>query len=207
MNREEKIEDDRFYHVYNRGNDKERIFADASDYEAFIRKMKSLAVKYSVLVPAYALMPNHYHILALQKQGGCLSDMMGALATSAAKRYNLKYGHIGHLFQGPFRYKSVPEDAVQDVACYIHLNPVRAGLVREPEEWKFSNFVEYLGKRLPSTKVIPNRRKPLTSGRKPFADLGEDYIEFVQQVLKDERAEKDYWKRVLPYVEGFLLSD
>jgi len=200
MNREEKIEDDRFYHVYNRGNDRERIFGDASDYEAFLRKMKLLATKYSVFVPVYALMPNHYHILALQKTGGCLSDMMGALATSAAKRYNLKYGHIGHLFQGPFRYKSVPEDAVQDMACYIHLNPVRAGLVRDPEEWKFSNFAEVAleSKRFPSSK----------SQKETFIhNLLSGYRAYVRQVLKDEQAEKDYWKRVLPFVEDFLISD
>ena len=185
MNREERVEDNQFYHVYNRGNDRKRIFCDESDYHAFLEKMKSLAVRYSVATPIYALMPNHYHLVALQNTGGNLSKMMGALATSAAKRYNLKYGHIGHLFQGPFRYKPVPEDAQWDVACYIHLNPVRAGLVEDPAEWRFSNFADYVG----PMKV--NQR----------------YAAYVRQVLKNERMEKEYWKRVRLHLEGFLPSE
>jgi REP element-mobilizing transposase RayT len=182
MNREERVEDNQFYHVYNRGNDRERIFGDESDYHAFLEKIRSLTVQYSVAAPIYALMPNHYHLVALQNTGGNLSKMMGALATSAAKRYNLKYGHIGHLFQGPFRYKPVPEDAQWDVACYIHLNPVRAGLVEDPAEWRFSNFADYVG----PMKV--NQR----------------YAAYVRQVLKNERMEKEYWKRVRLHLEGFL---
>ncbi|HUL43386.1 MAG TPA: transposase [Bacteroidota bacterium] len=152
MNREEPVEDNRHYHVYNRGNDRDRIFGDESDYIAFIRKMKSLAASLQVDVPVYALMPNHYHMIALQHAGGNLSKMMGALATSAAKRYNLKYRHIGHLFQGPFRYKPVPEKKLWSVACYIHLNPVTAKLVREPEEWEFSNYADYAEGLLPLSK-------------------------------------------------------
>jgi REP element-mobilizing transposase RayT len=194
MNREEKIENGLFYHVYNRGNDKDRIFGDDSDYFAFIEKMKLLAQKYFVDVLVYTLMPNHYHLLVVQNTEGCISDMMGSLATSAAKRYNLKYGHIGHLFQGPFRYKSVPEDDVQDVACYIHLNPVRGKLAQEPEEWKYSNFVEYLDKRFPLSKDKLSRRESLSAG----------YVEFVRQVLKDERSEKEYWGKIKSHTEGFL---
>ncbi|MEX0736304.1 MAG: transposase [Bacteroidota bacterium] len=171
MNRTESIEDNRFYHVYNRGNDRERIFGDESDYEAFLKKMNLLVVRYSVAVPIYCLMPNHYHMIAMQNPRGSLSNMMGALATSAAKRYNLKYGHIGHLFQGPFRYKLVPEDALWDVAGYIHLNPVKAGLVKEPATWKFSNFAEMEvsfnpshSQRSPSSALKRGRRRPLTQG-------------------------------------------
>ena len=79
MNREERIEDNRLYHVYNRGNDRDRIFGDVSDYDSFIRKMKSLAVSFLIDVPIYTLMPNHYHMIALQQTGGDLSKMMGWL--------------------------------------------------------------------------------------------------------------------------------
>lgn len=154
MDREERIEDSRFYHVYNRGNNRERIFGDASDYEAFLKKIDLRMARYSVAVPIYCLMPNHFHMIAMQNPGGNLSDFMGALATSAAKRYNLKYGHIGHVFQGPFRYKPFPDDALWDVASYIHLNPVRAGLAKEPDEWRFSNFAQMKVAQMKSTRRL-----------------------------------------------------
>ncbi len=200
MNREERIEDHRYYHVYNRGNDRKQIFRSDSDYQAFLKKMRSLTVRYSVALPVYALMPNHYHMIALQESGGNLSKMMGALATSTAKRYNLKYGHSGHLFQGPFQYKAVPEDAVQDVACYIHLNPVRAGLVKEPAEWKFSNFAEYVEGflRQGENQGDPHRGKP---------ELWNGYAAHVREVLKNERVEEEYRKRLRLHVEGFLPAE
>lgn len=206
MNREERIEDSRFYHVYNRGNNRERIFGDESDYEAFLKKIDQRMTRYSVVVPIYCLMPNHFHMIALQNPGGNLSDFMGALATSAAKRFNLKYGHIGHVFQGPFRYKPVPEEALWDVAGYIHLNPVKAGLTKEPDEWKFSNFAQMKvtfnpAQRFPSTEFTRGRRKPLSFSSDPLWD---GYVEHVRKLLTNERKEKAYWKRVKDHVKGFL---
>ncbi len=175
MNRPEPIEDNLFYHVYNRGNDRQQIFRDESDCFAFLEKMKLLAVKYSVSAPIYTLMPNHYHMIALQNAGGSVSNMMGALATSTAKRFNLKYGHIGHLFQGPFRYKVVSEESLWNVACYVHLNPVRAGLARLPGEWPYSNF----------------------GGLRETSDaVWQGYVQYVNSVLKDEALQHELWAKV-----------
>ncbi|MBI3112727.1 MAG: transposase [Ignavibacteriales bacterium] len=196
MDRKEGIEDNRFYHVYNRGNDRERIFGDESDYEAFLKKMDLLMVRYSVSVPIYCLMPNHYHMIAMQNPGGSLSTMMGALATSAAKRYNLKYGHIGHLFQGPFRFKFVLEDALWDVAGYIHLNPVKARLVSEPEDWKFSNFAQ-----MKVTFIDDQSGKKVTFNEDA---LWKGYPAWLTKLLANERLEKAYWERVQTHVKGLL---
>jgi len=121
--------------------------------------------------------------------------MMGALATSAAKRYNLKYGHIGHLFQGPFRYKLLPEEALWDVACYIHLNPVRAGLVKQPAEWPYSNFADFV-------KVTFNDDE--TEKKVTF---NQGYPAYVAEVLENDRAEKEYRKRVRLHIKGFLSPE
>lgn len=192
MNRDQPIEDNLFYHVYNRGNDRERIFGDKSDYHAFLQKMKSLAVRYSIAVPIYTLMPNHYHLIVLQNPGGNLSKMMGALATSAAKRYNLKYGHIGHLFQGPFRYKPIGDDALWYVGCYIHLNPVRARLVKRPEEWPYSNFAEIAEAEVEG--FLPHGKN------RDEGNLLQGYPEFVHNILSDEKIEKEIWAKVKPYL-------
>ena len=186
MNREEHIQDNLFYHVYNRGNDRDRIFGDDSDCHAFIEKMKSLAAEQLIYLPVYTLMRNHYHMIVLQTPKGNLSKMMGALATSAAKRYNLKYQHIGHLFQGPFRYKFVAEETLWHVACYIHLNPVRAGLVDKPEEWEFSNF------------------GALGEGFNLLPGLWQGYAAYVAEVLKDERMQEEWERKMRLHMGGFV---
>ena len=189
MNREVPVENNVYYYIYNRGNNRRRIFGDDLDYNAFIKKMKSLAEKYAVDVPVYTLMPNHFHLIAKQVSSiedhlhPCknkvegdlhllprLSRMIGALQTSAAKRYNLRYSHIGHLFQGPFRYKPVSENSLWDVACYIHLNPVKAKLVKTPDKWLYSNYIEFLDKKK-ETFIL---------------DCWQDYKDYLQEILKNE---------------------
>lgn len=201
MNREEHIQDNIFYHVYNRGNDRDRTFGDDSDYHAFIEKMKELETRYLVEVPVFTLMPNHYHFIALQNPGGDLPGMMGALATSAAKRFNLKYGHIGHLFQGPYRHKFIPEELLWHVACYIHLNPVRAGLVKDPKEWKFSNFTIF-------DAEVEGRLRPRLNGEEEgdlLRGLWQGYAAYVREVMRDERSQKEWENRVLR--KGYLPSE
>jgi REP element-mobilizing transposase RayT len=148
--------------------------------------MEALAIRYSVVAPIYTLMPNHYHLIALQNTGGNLSSMMGALATSAAKRNNLKYGHIGHLFQGPFRYKVVSEESLWYVACYIHLNPVRAGLAKLPGEWPYSNFGDL---------------------RETSDSVWQGYPEYVYNVLRDDALEKELWAKVKGYLQHGLNNE
>jgi len=143
MNRQEPIADNEFHHVYNRGNRKQPIFRDDSDYRSFLGKLQEGSQKYGVQVGAYCLMPNHYHLLLVERPGGSVPTLMTALATSAARRFNLKYHEIGHLFHGPYQNKRIDSsESLANVARYIHLNPVAAGLVKKPEDWPFSDFAE-----------------------------------------------------------------
>ena len=106
MNRTEPLADGELYHVYNRGNHKERIFFDKADYLFFLRRMLEYANRYNVSIVMFVLMPNHYHFILRQKKMGGISSMMGTLATSFAKRQNILRNRSGHLFQ---------------LARYIHL--------------------------------------------------------------------------------------
>ena len=83
---------------------------------------------------------------------------------------------------------------MRDVACYIHLNPVRGKLVQEPEEWKYSNFAEFM-----SISLLPSKDKLSRRG-----SLSAEYVEFVRQILKDEQAEKEYWERIKSHTERLL---
>ena len=143
MDRLIPIVDNEWYHVYNRGNDRRTLFLDAQDYHSFRTKMEAASARYHIQRIAYVLMPNHFHAIVMQKQGGDLSRMMMALGTSYARRYNLRHHHTGHVLQGRYHYTHIPnEDALFKVAAYIHMNPVRAGLASRPDDWEFSDFGE-----------------------------------------------------------------
>jgi len=145
MNRYEPIVDGQHYHVFNRGNRKQPIFGDDSDYRSFLKKFRDSSWKYKVRVVVYTLMPNHFHSVLVQAAGGSIERLMNSVESSAAKRFNMKYGKAGHLFQGRYRYNRIDSDTGLLVAArYIHLNPVTARLVRCPEEWPYSDFAEYV---------------------------------------------------------------
>ena len=134
------------YHLIARGNNGQRIFLREGDYEAFLKALETARQRHAFFVYAYVLMPNHFHLLA---EVGDVSTgrLMQALLTSYARWFNRAHGRRGHVFQG--RYKAVVCDRdsyLLELVRYIHLNPVRAGLVRNPGAWKWSGHNEYLGR-------------------------------------------------------------
>jgi REP element-mobilizing transposase RayT len=177
MDRLIPIVSDERYHVYSRGNDRHTLFHDVADYRAFQAKMEQLCSKHNVERVAYVLMPNHFHTILIQRPGGDLPRMMDALGTSYAKRYNLRHNHTGHVFEGRYRYAHIPsEEALLNVARYVHLNPVRAGLVARPEDWEFSDFLEI------RTQGVLHRGLIKAEGR---LEHGIDYVAFVHEGVKD----------------------
>ena len=141
------IVDGEWYHIVNRGNDRQTLFRTARDYEAFTIKFLSCLPKYKVEKIAYVLMPNHFHIVLVQHSGGSLPRFMKSVETSLAKRYNLLYSHQGHVLGGPYRSVHIPSvQALLNIIRYVHLNPVRAGLVRHPSDWRYSDFNELTAK-------------------------------------------------------------
>jgi REP element-mobilizing transposase RayT len=195
MDRTTPIYDNEVYHLYNRGNNKQRLFFDASDYTAFLRKLHGTAKEHHVNVIAYTLMPNHYHVLAEQQRGGCISDMMEALGTSYAKRFNLKYKHVGHVFQAPYKYTYVATvDGLMTVARYIHLNPVRARLVQRPEDWAHSDFRRHL-------EATADGFLARGLSKEQGNLLPSNYVELVRQGAEDLEAVRRY---LFGGEEGFL---
>ncbi|MBD2162931.1 transposase [Calothrix membranacea FACHB-236] len=141
-----------FYHVYNRGNNRQTIFFERENYIYFLRLVKEHLITNVVDIIAYCLMPNHYHFLVYLKDE-TLSDAMKSLSLSYTKAINKRFNRSGVLFQGRFQCIEVLQtDYLVNLARYIHLNPVKAGLVQTPEEWEFSSYLEYAGLR---TGTIP----------------------------------------------------
>jgi putative transposase len=141
------LETGNFYHVYNRGNNRQIIFFERDNYIYFLRLIREHLIKNSVDIIAYCLMPNHYHLLVYLRDE-TLSDAMKSLSLSYTKAINKRFDRSGVLFQGRFQSIHISQtDYLVNLSQYIHLNPVKASLVKQPEEWEFSSYLEYAGLR------------------------------------------------------------
>ena len=135
-----------FYHVTARGNEKKAIFKSERDYERFLLYTEAAVQRYGAVIHAYCLMDKHYHHL-IQTPLAILSEIMQYINGSYTTYVNTKRQRVGHLFQG--RYKVILIDAdtyAQELSRYIHLNPVRAGMVGKPEDYQWSSYPYYSGR-------------------------------------------------------------
>lgn len=133
-----------YYHIYNRGAGKAKIFLNDGNYQYLLHLMKEYDQKYGATIIAYCLMPNHYHFLLRQETEEPLSKFMQVLFNSYVQGLNTQQGRTGTLFEGRFKHKCVEKWEYLIVLCrYIHRNPVKAGLASKPEDWAYSNYREW----------------------------------------------------------------
>ncbi|MGI9533526.1 MAG: helix-turn-helix domain-containing protein [Thermodesulfobacteriota bacterium] len=139
--------EDACYHITSRGNRRDNIFLSDNDKEVFIEKLNETLNKYSIICYAYCLMDNHYHLFIKTPKGN-ISEGMHHLNTSYTNWFKAQHKILGVIFQG--RYKSILVDEdnyAVHLTAYIHLNPVRAEVVKKPEQYIWSSHLEYLGKK------------------------------------------------------------
>lgn len=133
------------YHVMVRGNDKQDIFFDDKDYLKMLKLLTEGVERYEFKVLAYCFMKNHIH-LAIQVGKFSLSTIMHSLNSRYTRYINFTKSRVGHLFQGRFRSILVDGDRyLGDLLRYIHLNPVKAGVVSYPSEYRWSSYRDYMG--------------------------------------------------------------
>ena len=143
-----------FYHITARGIRKENIFYSDKDKKVFLDKMNETFNKYSFVCYAYCLMDNHYHLF-VKTPFANISQGMHYLNTSYANWFRAKHKLIGTIFQGRYKSILVDEDSYALVlSAYIHLNPLRAGMVDNIEDYPFSSFLDYIGKRSPVVRRL-----------------------------------------------------
>ena len=137
------------YHVMNRGDRWEPIFKDDEDRRRFLATLEAACAKTGWQVHAYCLMSNHFHLVVETPKANLVAGMKWFLGTYTS-RFNRRHVLLGHLFSG--RYKSLIVDGsgdgyLQTVCDYVHLNPVRAKLLRSEEplqNYRWSSYPEYL---------------------------------------------------------------
>lgn len=171
------------YHVYNRGINREPIFVKSDNYVYLLSKVKSLIVELPVTVLAYCLMPNHYHFVLHQDGDLSISVFIQRLFLTYSQAFNKQQGRRGPLFESRFRHVHVDRDEYLLHLCrYVHLNPVAAGLVQSPEDWPYSNYLEWIEER-PGTLVDRGLVRQ-------FFPKPADYIAFVQSQIAPDMAQQ-----------------
>ena len=189
MPRQVRIEyEGAFYHVMARGHRRDLIFQDDADRETFLRILGVACEKSGFRVHAYVLMSNHYHLLLETPQAN-LSRGMGWLQNAFTRRMNVRHRLWGHLFGG--RYKAIlaePGNCFWALLDYIHLNPVRAGMVKEKkgiESYEWSSLRHYLEMPRKRPKWVEAARglevcgcHDTASGRKEFLKVLEKRVDW-----------------------------
>ncbi|MDD5080293.1 MAG: transposase [Candidatus Omnitrophica bacterium] len=131
------------YHIYSRGNQKQKVFQDDADYLTYLKRLKRYTRKCGFLLFGYCLMPNHIHLIGQPVNIRNLSKLMHCLHLSYTSYYNRRYNKVGHLWQDRFRSKVILKDQyLVDCINYIELNPVRAKIVNSPLDYTWSSYRE-----------------------------------------------------------------
>ncbi len=139
---------DSYLHIYNHAIEGLNLFNEKQDYIKCLIKIKSKIKIYPSTVFAYCLIPNHYHFLIRQNSDKPIYRIFNGTFAGYVQYYNRKYNRKGCLFQHPLQHIAVNNDKYLIHLClYIHYNPFKAGLVKKSEDWKFSNYLEWIGKR------------------------------------------------------------
>src|SRR3989344_9493648 len=160
------------FHIYNRGNNREKIFYNQEDYRAFLfriglalgiepevlQKENLLSIPHSRIrinanknlfkLHAFCLMPNHFHLLVEHTDKIPISKLISQICTSYAMYVNKKYKRVGHVFQDQFKSILIENNSqLMWVSSYIHMNSVKDGLAKHPNEYKWSSYDSYTSKK------------------------------------------------------------
>ena len=200
------------YHITSRGNGGERIFRDEEDRKNMLATIKKVRDRYNWLCHAYCLMDTHYHLI-IETPEGNLSGGMRQLNGVYTQMFNRKHKRAGHIFQG--RYKAIliqKESHLLEVCRHVVLNPVRAGIAKKADEWKWSSYRGTGGQRKPHPCLITDW--VLGQFGKTKGQAQKKYKEFVRAGIGGERiwkqvrgqsilGKEDFAESLIDYVKGY----
>ena len=132
------------HHVTQRGNRRQQTFFSDEDYQTYLSLMSHWCHQHGVEIWAYCLMPNHVHLVAVPKDKQGLNLAIAEAHKRYSRRINFREGWRGHLWQGRFASFMMDESYLLACVKYVLLNPVRAKLVKTPEEWAWSSAKSHL---------------------------------------------------------------
>lgn len=189
------------HHVIVRGNNRQAIFQSRADYETLLSLLANALAKHRVALHSYVLMTNHFHLLVTPQEATSLPELMREVGRNYVQIYNRKYQRTGTLFEG--RYKSTliqTERYLLACMVYIDLNPVRAGMVAQPQEYAWSGYGHYAGLR--ADKLVIPHAHVWNLGNTPYAREAA-YIALVQAGV----SARDQQALTYSALRGWALGD
>jgi putative transposase len=176
-----KTYSDKYYHIYNRGNNKDLIFFEDDNYLYFLNQFKKHVSPFCNTY-AYCLMPNHFHFFIKVIDEDSFEKGIKNFFISYSKSINKKYNRVGGLFQGRFKASEITSDSYYTtIISYIHQNPVIAGLVEKMEDYKYSSYLAYISDK----KTLINKSEILE-----WYGVIEYFINSHQSLLDEKLIEK-----------------
>lgn len=184
MERSFRFVEGEYYHIFNRGIDRRDIFRDAHDWRRFHELLylsnsnKPLVFKLLPSTPfewdrgkpvtnilAYALMPNHFHLVCREHTEGGITKMLSKAATSYSMYFNTKYERSGALLCRPFKAKHIADDEyLRWALSYVHLNPVKEMPAREGavflKSYAYTSYPDYYFEERPASKILAKEALP-----------------------------------------------
>ncbi len=194
-----------YYHIYNRGVNKQPIYEDFGDYQRHLEvllyyqfagpkpkfsnrnrfKIASNQAEKTVEIVCYCLMPNHFHLLLKQLKDGGIEEFITKVGDSYAKYYNIKHQRTGPLFSSHYKAVQIETDEqLLHLSRYIHLNPFVSKLVNNPEDYPFSSYPEFINlsnRNTVTNEIILNFFKG-NDRYKQFVDDHKDFAKDLHQI-------------------------
>jgi len=191
-----KAVNSKFYHVMVQGINKENIFFDDLQKYKYYHLMEKYLTEFEVSVIAYCIMSNHVHMLLHSKDIEVVSRFMHKINGIFAQDYNRENQRVGYVFRDRFKLEYIlNEEYLYACIDYIHMNPVKANLVNKEDEYKFSSYNEFWGKKkiinlIPINFEVKKYEKYKNKDDIIFEDISVDkeekFNEIVKKFLQDE---------------------
>ena len=184
-----------FYHVLNRGRNRENIFHNESDFQLFLEIIEKSYIKFGFIIHAYCLMDNHYHLL-LETPYGNLNKIMHDISSLYVQRYNRSKGCDGSLFKGRYKAILVEKDSyLLELNRYIHRNSL--SITEKLEDYKWSSYRSYVG--LSKAPIWLNQNQTLQ-----ILGVEKTLEKFTDFVTCDRQQDQELYRyrKVLPSILG-----
>ena len=181
------------YHVMLRGNNRARIFNYDDDFSCFLELLRDNKEKYGLKIHHYVLMDNHVHLIILSPDGEKLSAAMKRITVTYTRYYRKIYKGIGHFFQDRFKsYLIQGGRYLLECGRYVELNPVRAGMVKSPCDYRWSSYGAYASGAKSGIVDLNPEYEGLSEDSTRRAEI---YRKYIEDGISERRNEERFFKQ------------